>query len=316
MRISATALGLLVSFSLSAAGMAAWAQEKKVDTEKPVKIEKKIIIKKKYGHRNVIRIDGGKDFLEHFDADEDGKVSKSEFEDEWDGDFGGDFEDFDLDGDGFLSEEEFEEHISEAVHAALKGVSKHLGRAFRGRGRDFDFDFDFDFDSEEFEEMIERRVERALRHAERGMRHVERDIHRAERGKWRHHDRDGLLERYDLDGNGELDEEELKKVKEAHKEALAKRKAVMEKHKEAMEERKKQFSERMKERRKEALDRLDEDGDGKISPEEFNKRHMERFKELDKNGDGVLSAEELEAGDWAFHMPPHHRVKRKSKSGS
>ncbi|MEE8371678.1 MAG: hypothetical protein V3R73_05970, partial [Sphingomonadales bacterium] len=183
MKRAATALGLIVSVSLSVAGMTAWAQEKKVDTEKPVKIEKKIKIVKKDGRRSVIRINGGKDFLEHFDADEDGKVSKSEFEDEWDGDFGGDFEDFDLDGDGFLTEEEFEEHISASVHAALKGVSKHLGRAFRGMGRDFDFDFDFD--GEEFEEMIERRVERALRHAERGMRHAERDIRRAERGKWR-----------------------------------------------------------------------------------------------------------------------------------
>lgn len=37
---------------------------------------------------------------------------------------------------------------------------------------------------------------------------------------------------------------------------------------------------------------LDADGDGSISAEEFKARHMARFSALDANGDGVIDADE------------------------
>lgn len=43
------------------------------------------------------------------------------------------------------------------------------------------------------------------------------------------------------------------------------------------------------------LARMDKNGDGKISKEEFLAGHMERFKALDKDGDGRLNRRELQA---------------------
>lgn len=299
MNTSAAALGLVLSFSLATACMAAEAGEKEVDIE-----------------QRVIRINTDNDFLEAFDADADGKVSKQEFEAEWEGRMDADFEDFDADEDGFISEDEFEDEIEARVEKVMKRVSVRVGRALGRLENSFDFDFDFDFDGTEFETDIEEAIERAMRHAERGLRHAERGWHHAEhRMRGRHRDPARMLDKFDENENGELDPEELDKIRQAHKEAMErhkarmeKRQAKMEEHRAEMKERHKEYAEKMQERRAEALAELDEDGNGKISREEFNKRFDERFEKLDKNDDGELSEDELEAARWAFGRGRHPRI--------
>ena len=44
------------------------------------------------------------------------------------------------------------------------------------------------------------------------------------------------------------------------------------------------------------MERVDTDGDGSISKEEFVARHEEMFSKMDTNGDGTLSKEERKAG--------------------
>jgi Ca2+-binding EF-hand superfamily protein len=42
--------------------------------------------------------------------------------------------------------------------------------------------------------------------------------------------------------------------------------------------------------------KMDTDGDGKISADEFAAAHKEKFQKMDTNGDGKLSPEEMKAG--------------------
>ncbi|MFP4249852.1 MAG: hypothetical protein ACLFU7_09360 [Armatimonadota bacterium] len=42
------------------------------------------------------------------------------------------------------------------------------------------------------------------------------------------------------------------------------------------------------------IERLDADGDGRVSIDELPERLRERFAEADANGDGILSVEELQ----------------------
>lgn len=44
------------------------------------------------------------------------------------------------------------------------------------------------------------------------------------------------------------------------------------------------------------LQRMDTDGDGKVSVEEYTQWMMYAFERMDRNGDGVLSADELPGG--------------------
>ncbi len=57
---------------------------------------------------------------------------------------------------------------------------------------------------------------------------------------------------------------------------------------------------------KHGMSRMDADGDGNISKEEFMQGHADKFDQLDKNGDGVIDASEREA-----HMG--HKGKGKGK---
>lgn len=41
------------------------------------------------------------------------------------------------------------------------------------------------------------------------------------------------------------------------------------------------------------LKRLDQNGDGKVSEQEYLARHVEEFRTMDKNSDGQLSADEF-----------------------
>ena len=51
--------------------------------------------------------------------------------------------------------------------------------------------------------------------------------------------------------------------------------------------------------------RLDEDGDGHISEEEWLKHHAERFRKIDKNGDGLVTA---------WEMMAHHNARRRGST--
>ena len=311
MKAPATALGLIMSLSLTTACMAAEAGEKEMEVE-----------------QRVSRIDRDYYFLKEFDADGDGKVSRKEFEAEWDGRLDAEFEDFDANKDGFVTRDEFTDEIQELVGEIMKGVSVKLGRALGRLDHSFDFDFDFDFgdtvfefDGVEFGAELEEQIERAMRHAERGMRHAEHGLRRAERRmKYTHHRQERLLEEYDENENGELDPDELEKIRQAHKEMMEARKKEMEEHKALMKEHRAEmkklhqaFGEKMKERRRAALAELDTDGNGKISRDEFNQRLDGRFEELDKNGDGELSEDEMEGAQWAFGRSWHPRVVVKLK---
>ena len=117
-----------------------------------------------------------------------------------------------------------------------------------------------------------------------------------------------LLEKFDQDGDGKLDEAELSEIKKEMKKRREANKAKM-------------------------LERFDTDKDGELSREEkktalptiIEERkeiHQAVLKEFDKDGDGSLSQEERKgAREWiqknypdAIHMPPH-RGGRAGKGG-
>lgn len=56
------------------------------------------------------------------------------------------------------------------------------------------------------------------------------------------------------------------------------------------------------------LEKLDANGDGSVSKDEFMAAHEEKFTEMDTNGDGVISKEELEArrAQWKEKMEERH----------
>lgn len=97
-----------------------------------------------------------------------------------------------------------------------------------------------------------------------------------------------ILEKFDKDGDGKLNDEERATMREEGKA-------------------------RMEERRKEMLKKFDTDGDGKLSPDERKKameeRHAEMLKKFDKDGDGKLSEEERAA------MPKPPRGKGEGRPG-
>jgi uncharacterized low-complexity protein len=57
---------------------------------------------------------------------------------------------------------------------------------------------------------------------------------------------------------------------------------------------------------KHGMSKMDADGDGKVSKDEFMKGHEAKFDQLDKNGDGVIDASERGA---------QHKGKGKCKHG-
>lgn len=103
-------------------------------------------------------------------------------------------------------------------------------------------------------------------------------------------DRAALLEKFDKDGDGELNEEERKAAREA-REA------------------------QMKERRAEMIAKFDTDGDGELNEEErkaareaaqaaMKERLLKRF---DEDGDGQLNADEQAKADKALERLRQHR---------
>ncbi|MCB9990780.1 MAG: hypothetical protein H6867_05305 [Rhodospirillales bacterium] len=62
------------------------------------------------------------------------------------------------------------------------------------------------------------------------------------------------------------------------------------------------------------LEKMDSDGDGKVSRAEFIEAHEQRFTEIDADGDGFASAEELKAAWEAKHAQmKEHREQRRDK---
>ena len=99
--------------------------------------------------------------------------------------------------------------------------------------------------------------------------------------------RQKMIERFDKDGDGKLNQEERKAARKARQ--------AMKKKMEAF--------------RKKMLKRFDKDGDGKLSPEERKTAHETMRKELlekyDANGDGKLSKEERRKAVEDGVVPPH-----------
>lgn len=124
---------------------------------------------------------------------------------------------------------------------------------------------------------------------------------------------DQRFAKMDTNGDGTIDAAEMTAHREAMKAARAQRLASMsEADKAKMEAKKEQRRAAMKERKAERvaageparekrakgswLARIDANGDGMITREEFNAPAMQRFDRLDANKDGVVTPEERAAG--------------------
>ena len=55
------------------------------------------------------------------------------------------------------------------------------------------------------------------------------------------------------------------------------------------------------------MKRIDKNGDGKISKDEFIAVQTERFNKMDKNNDGFLSKDEMRAAREMMNPKMHHR---------
>jgi hypothetical protein len=101
------------------------------------------------------------------------------------------------------------------------------------------------------------------------------------KGRGMHHKK-AMMEKFDADKDGKLDDDE----KAALKAAMEKRRAEMEK--------------RHAEREQAMLEKYDANDDGKLDDAERAEaredRLVERFTEMDTDGDGVLSFDEFKAG--------------------
>jgi len=132
--------------------------------------------------------------------------------------------------------------------------------------------------------------------------------------------RQKMLEKFDKDGDGKLDEQErmaARKAMGAHRMSPEMRKKMLEKFDKdgdgkLSEEELKAAHEagraRMEAHRKEMLKRFDKDGDGKLNQEERKTMRETMRKELlekyDKDGDGKLNKEERQAAIADGAMPP------------
>lgn len=126
------------------------------------------------------------------------------------------------------------------------------------------------------EEKGERMAERMERHAERMERMAERALRQAER----------QIERMDRNEDGEINQEDFEFDFEFDfdEEAFA----------EKMEGLGERMKARMAKHRERTLKKMDSNGDGVVSREEFTARHDEHFNKMDKDGNGSLSADELD----------------------
>ncbi|MCH8863271.1 MAG: EF-hand domain-containing protein [Proteobacteria bacterium] len=187
-------------------------------------------------------------------------------------------ENYDSDEDGRISREEYN------------------NRANRGRFSALDADEDGFIDeaeletdmeermAERMERHAERRAERMEHHAERMERHAERAMRNAERYQER------ILERLDRNGDGEITGEDFDFDFNFEFDGEG-------------------FRERMQEHRASTLKKLDSDGDGVVSRDEFAARQNKRFDKLDKDQNGTLSADELGGMEMmrGFVMPDFER---------
>lgn len=121
---------------------------------------------------------------------------------------------------------------------------------------------------------------------------------------------------FDKNGNNYVELEELPK-KMPISDQMKKR---MQKHAEKMAKRSDgnddEMQARMKERfmkkrsRLSFVARLDENGDERLSVEEFAMQKIRRFKTADRNGDGAVTQEEMEKAASHMKRKRHHRGKK------
>lgn len=104
-----------------------------------------------------------------------------------------------------------------------------------------------------------------------------------------------MVERFDANGDGDISKEEIETVR-AQEFAAADTNgdgALTLEEVQAHQEAKR--AERRAQRQQAMFDRLDTDGNGVLTEDEFGPREMERFDRIDSNDDGVISEAEREA---------------------
>jgi len=195
------------------------------------------------------------------DANQDGKISKSEYlaydkdskrydqewrEDHWDEMM----EKFDGNDDNQLEAQEIEDYANARVAEVMDKLE--------GLHGNWVGEFDFDFDDEEFADRLEERLEGTH---ERMAEALER-LHESEEGlsKWVF-EFDRLPEMHEFAFTG------------PHRFMFQGRDDVV-------------------------LEKMDADDDGKVSEEEFLKSRQEMFEKLDENNDGVLDEDEMKDFSW------------------
>ena len=144
--------------------------------------------------------------------------------------------------------------------------------------------------------------------------------------------RQKMLEKFDKDGDGKLDEKErmaARKAMGAHRMSPEMRKKMLEKfdkdgdgklNEEEIKAAHKAARARMEAHHKKMLKRFDKDGDGKLSKEERKTMketmHKELLEKYDKDGDGKLNKEERQAAIEAGAMPPRrHGMRGEGRPG-
>lgn len=111
--------------------------------------------------------------------------------------------------------------------------------------------------------------------------------------------------KYDLDGDGVVTTEELNQRHQEKFKSMdlngdgAVTLEEMETHKAKMREK---YAEKHAEKRKQYFDKMDSDGDGKISAEEHAAKTAKMSAELDQDGDGEISRKEFRQ-----MMKKHHK---------
>lgn len=61
------------------------------------------------------------------------------------------------------------------------------------------------------------------------------------------------------------------------------------------------------------MERIDTDGDGKVSKAEFDAKHAEKFAKMDANGDGFLTKDEMKSARSAMKKKMKERMEKRKE---